>query len=140
MSVPLVRLAEESPRPRWRCALAEFFTLDMAAALQPFLAAEELSELGRDQVSLRLGGGSSPSGASARAAPRTAYARPGGGAGALEIRSPHPGAKGEGGVVVKGRIGRYGCAASRRCAFSRRQGEAYYFSSHLPHRFKKCRP
>src|SRR5262249_57723103 len=35
-------------------SLAEFFTLDMSAAPQSFFAAEELTELGNEQVSLRL--------------------------------------------------------------------------------------
>src|SRR6187431_1782684 len=34
--------------------LAEFFTMDMAATPQAFFSAEELSEIGNDQVSLRL--------------------------------------------------------------------------------------
>src|SRR5688572_33400653 len=34
--------------------LAEFFTLDMAATPQAFFGAEELTEIGNDQVSLRL--------------------------------------------------------------------------------------
>src|SRR5512146_3396414 len=40
--------------------LAEFFTLDMAAAPKAFFAAEELTELGNEQVSLRLVAAQSP--------------------------------------------------------------------------------
>src|SRR5438045_8241985 len=35
-------------------SLAEFFTLDLAAAPQAFFTAEELTEIGNEQVSLRI--------------------------------------------------------------------------------------
>jgi len=35
-------------------SLAEFFTLDLAAAPQAFFTAEELTEIGNEQVSLRM--------------------------------------------------------------------------------------
>jgi transcriptional regulator with XRE-family HTH domain len=105
--------------------LAEFFTLDMAAAPQAFFGAEELSEIGNEQVSLRL----------------VAAARPGRQMTLLHERYA-PGAETgdemlthrgeEGGVVVRGRI-ELTLAGNTRVLTP---GEAYYFSSHLPHRFR----
>ena len=105
--------------------LAEFFTLDLSAAPQSFFAPEELQELGNEQVSLRL----------------VAPQRPGRQLTVLHERYA-PGAETgdemlthrgeEGGVVVKGRIELTLAGVTRVLS----AGEAYYFSSHLPHRFR----
>src|SRR3954470_14278001 len=42
-------------------SLAEFFTLDLAAAPQAFFGAEELTEIGNEQVSLRMVASTRPS-------------------------------------------------------------------------------
>ena len=105
--------------------LAEFFTLDMAAAPKAFFGAEELTELGNEQVSLRL-----------VAAQRTGrqltllHERYAPGAETGDEMLTHRGE--EAGIVVKGRI-ELTLAGVTRVLFS---GEAYYFSSHLPHRFR----
>jgi transcriptional regulator with XRE-family HTH domain len=106
-------------------SLAEFFTLDLAAAPQPFFSAEELTEIGNEQVSLRL----------------VAAQRPGRQLTVLHERFA-PGAESgdemlthrgeEGGVVVRGRIELTLAGVTRVLS----AGEAYYFSSHLPHRFR----
>jgi transcriptional regulator with XRE-family HTH domain len=106
-------------------SLAEFFTLDLSAAPQAFFNPEELTELGNEQVSLRL----------------VASARPGRQMTLLHERYA-PGAETgdemlthrgeEGGVVVRGRIELTLAGVTRVLT----PGEAYYFSSHLPHRFK----
>jgi transcriptional regulator with XRE-family HTH domain len=106
-------------------SLAEFFTLDMGVTPQTFFAADELIELGNEKVSLRL-----------VAAQRTGrqltllherYA-PGGATG--DEMMTHRGE--EGGVIVRGRIELTVSGASRVLG----PGEAYYFSSQLPHRFR----
>jgi transcriptional regulator with XRE-family HTH domain len=105
--------------------LAEFFTLDMAAAPQAFFNAEELTELGNEQVSLRL--------VAAQRAGRQLtllHERYAPGAETGDEMLTHRGE--EGGVVVKGRIELTLAGVTRVLS----AGEAYYFSSHLPHRFK----
>jgi transcriptional regulator with XRE-family HTH domain len=105
--------------------LAEFFTLDMAAAPQPFFSAEELTELGNDQVSLRLVAAQRPGRQLTLLHERYAP-----GAETGDEMLTHRGE--EGGVVVKGKIELTVAGVTRVLA----AGEAYYFSSHLPHRFK----
>lgn len=105
--------------------LAEFFTFDLSAAPQPFFSAEELTEIGNQQVSLRL----------------VAAKRPGRQLTLLHERYA-PGAETgdevlthrgeEGGIVVRGRIELTIAGVTRVLS----AGEAYYFSSHLPHRFR----
>jgi len=105
--------------------LAEFFTLDMAAAPQAFFGVEELTELGNEQVSLRL--------VAAQRAGRQLtllHERYAPGAETGDEMLTHRGE--EGGVVVKGRIELTLAGVTRVLT----AGEAYYFSSHLPHRFK----
>jgi len=105
--------------------LAEFFTLDMAAAPKAFFGADELTELGNDQVSLRL--------VAAQRAGRQLtllHERYAPGAETGDEMLSHRGE--EAGVVVKGRIELTLAGVTRVLT----AGEAYYFSSHLPHRFK----
>lgn len=105
--------------------LAEFFTLDMAAAPKAFFGAEELTELGNEQVSLRL--------VAAQRAGRQLtllHERYAQGAETGDEMLTHRGE--EGGIVVKGRIELTLAGVTRVLS----AGEAYYFSSHLPHRFK----
>ena len=105
--------------------LAEFFTLDMAAAPKAFFGAEELTELGNEQVSLRL--------VAAQRAGRQLtllHERYAPGAETGDEMLSHRGE--EGGIVVKGRIELTLAGVARVLS----AGEAYYFSSHLPHRFK----
>ena len=105
--------------------LAEFFTLDMAAAPQPFFSAEELTELGNDQVSLRLVAAQRPGRQLTLLHERYAP-----GAETGDEMLTHRGE--ESGVVVKGKIELTVAGVTRVLS----PGEAYYFSSHLPHRFK----
>jgi transcriptional regulator with XRE-family HTH domain len=106
-------------------SLAEFFTLDVGAAPQMFFGAEELVELGNEEVSLRL-----------IAAQRTGrqlailHERYAPGAATGEEMLAHRGE--EGGVVVKGRIELTVGGAVRVLG----PGDAYYFASQLPHRFR----
>ena len=105
--------------------LAEFFTLDMAAAPKAFFGTEELTELGNEQVSLRL--------VAAQRAGRQLtllHERYAPGAETGDEMLSHRGE--EGGIVVKGRIELTLAGVTRVLT----AGEAYYFSSHLPHRFK----
>jgi transcriptional regulator with XRE-family HTH domain len=106
-------------------SLAEFFTLDLAAAPQAFFNADELTELGNEQVSLRL--------VAAKRAGRqltVLHERYAPGAETGDEMLTHRGE--EGGVVVKGRIELTLAGVARVL----QAGEAYYFSSHLPHRFR----
>src|SRR6476646_8198637 len=78
-------------------SLAEFFTLDLAAAPQAFFNADELTELGNEQVSLRL--------VAAKRAGRqltVLHERYAPGAETGDEMLTHRGE--EGGVVVRGRI------------------------------------
>ena len=106
-------------------SLAEFFTMDLTVAPQAFFGAEELTELGNEQVSLRLVAAQRPGRQLTLLHERYAP-----GAETGDEMLTHRGE--EGGVVVRGRIeltlaGRHARAV---------RGEAYYFSSHLPHRFR----
>lgn len=106
-------------------SLAEFFTLDLSAAPQTFFAPEELLELGNPDVSLRLVAAQRP--ARQLTILHERYA-PGAATGEEMIQ--HRGE--EGGVVVRGRIELTVGGAARVLG----PGEAYYFSSQLPHRFR----
>src|SRR5690606_23212524 len=77
--------------------LAEFFTLDMAVPPQPFYSAEELTEIGNDQVSLRLVASQRPGRQLTLLHERYAP-----GAETGEEMLTHRGE--EGGIVIKGRI------------------------------------
>jgi transcriptional regulator with XRE-family HTH domain len=106
-------------------ALADFFTLDPAGKPQVFFLRDELADIGSGKVQLRLVGG--------RLGTRTmsilheryaAYADTG------EAMLSHPGE--EGGVIVKGSIELIVAGESRVLG----AGDAYYFKSSLPHRFR----
>ncbi len=105
--------------------LAEFFTLDLSASPQAFFNAEELTELGNEQVSLRLVASQRPGRQLTLLHERYAP-----GAETGDEMLTHRGE--EGGVVVRGRIELTLAGVTRVLS----AGEAYYFSSHLPHRFK----
>jgi transcriptional regulator with XRE-family HTH domain len=106
-------------------SLAEFFTLDLSAAPQAFFNTEELTELGNEQVSLRLVAAQRPGRQLTLLHERYAP-----GAETGDEMLTHRGE--EGGVVVKGRIELTLAGVTRVLS----AGEAYYFSSHLPHRFR----
>ena len=78
-------------------SLAEFFTLDLSAAPQAFFGAQELVELGNEQVSLRLIAAQRPGRQLTLLHERYAA-----GAATGEEMLSHAGE--EGGVVIKGRI------------------------------------
>ena len=106
-------------------SLAEFFTLDLGTAPQAFFAAEDLVELGNDQVSLRL--------VAAQRQGRLLtilHERYAPGSGTGDEMLVHRGE--EGGVVVKGRLEVTIGGTARVLG----PGEAYYFASQLPHRFR----
>src|SRR5262249_47487971 len=106
-------------------SLAEFFTLDLAAAPQAFFGAEELTEIGNEQVSLRLVAAQRPGRQLTLLHERYAP-----GAETGDEMLTHRGE--EGGVVVKGKIELTLAGVTRVLT----AGEADYFSSHLPPRVK----
>ena len=106
-------------------SLAEFFTLDFGASPQVFFASDELTDLGDGAVSLRLVAARRPN--RAMAVMHERYA-PGADTGADMLR--HEGE--EGGIVVRGRIELTVGGNSRLLG----PGDAYYFSSAIPHRFR----
>lgn len=106
-------------------SLSEFFTLDLEAAPKAFYSVDELVEIGNAEVSLRLvaaqRGGRQLSVLHERYAP---------GAATGEEMLSHRGE--ESGVVLRGRL-EVTVAGNTRVLGP---GEAYYFSSNLPHRFR----
>ena len=106
-------------------SLAEFFTINVDEAPQIFYGDDELVEIGSDDVSLRLVAAQRP--ARQLTILRERYA-PGAATGddALSHRGE------EGGVVVRGRIELTVGGTTRVLG----PGEAYYFSSTIPHRFR----
>jgi transcriptional regulator with XRE-family HTH domain len=106
-------------------ALAEFFTLDLSAAPQAFFAAEELTEVGNAEVSLRLVAAQRPGRQLTLLHERYAA-----GAATGEEMLAHRGE--EGGLVIRGRMELTVGGATRVLG----PGEAYYFASQLPHRFR----
>jgi transcriptional regulator with XRE-family HTH domain len=106
-------------------SLAEFFTLDITATPQVFFGRDELTDLGRGPVSLRLVAAMRPN--RQMAIMHESYAA---GADTGEEMLSHKGE--EGGVVVRGRIELTVAGNSRILG----AGEAYYFSSSAPHRFR----
>jgi transcriptional regulator with XRE-family HTH domain len=105
--------------------LAEFFTLDEGSAPQMFFTAEELTEFGNEQVSRRLvaaqRSGRQLSIVHERHAPGSATG---------DEMLAHRGE--EGGLVVRGRIELTIGGSTRVLG----PGDAYYFASQLPHRFR----
>jgi transcriptional regulator with XRE-family HTH domain len=108
-------------------SLAEFFTLDLATAPQAFFGAEELVELGNEEVSLRLVAAQRPGRQLSVLHERYAP-----GAATGEEMLAHRGE--EAGVVIRGRIELTVSGATRILG----PGEAYYFASQLPHRFRNA--
>jgi transcriptional regulator with XRE-family HTH domain len=108
-------------------SLAEFFTLDLTATPQIFFAGEELTDIGDRDVSLRLVAAKRPN--RAMAIMREVYA-PGADTGADMLS--HAGE--EGGIVVRGRIEVTVGGQSRILG----PGDAYYFTSTIPHRFRNA--
>lgn len=106
-------------------SLAEFFTLELSAAPQAFFGADELLELGNVQVSRRLVAAQRPG--RQLTVLHECYAA---GATTGEEMRAHRGE--EAGVVIRGRIELTVGGASRVLG----PGEAYYFTSQLPHRFR----
>jgi transcriptional regulator with XRE-family HTH domain len=106
-------------------SLAEFFTLDLSTAPQAFFGAEDLVELGNPEVSLRLVAAQRPGRQLTLLHERYAA-----GAATGEDMLAHRGE--EGGMVIRGRIELTVGAATRVLG----PGEAYYFASQLPHRFR----
>src|SRR5271155_2361674 len=106
-------------------ALADFFTLDLGGQPQVFFPRQELSDIGTASVELRLVGG--------RLAKRSMsilHERYAANADTGEEMLTHAGE--EGGVIVKGRIELTVGGDTRLLG----AGDAYYFKSSLPHRFK----
>jgi transcriptional regulator with XRE-family HTH domain len=106
-------------------SLAEFFTLDVNAAPQVFFAADELVELGNDEASLKLVAAQRPS-----RQLTVLHERYEPGAATGDDMLSHRGE--ESGVVVRGQIELTVGGQSRVLG----AGDAYYFSSALPHRFR----
>jgi transcriptional regulator with XRE-family HTH domain len=106
-------------------SLSEFFTLDLAQAPQVFFGSDELTNLGSDDVSLRLVAARRPN--RAMSILHECYAP---GADTGEEMLTHKGE--EGGVVVRGTMELTVGGSSRVL----QPGEAYYFSSSVPHRFR----
>jgi transcriptional regulator with XRE-family HTH domain len=106
-------------------ALADFFTLDLDGKPPVFFPREELRDIGSGNVELRLVG--------ARLAKRAMsilHERYAPGADTGEEMLTHAGE--EGGVVVRGRIELIVGGDARVLG----AGDAYYFRSSLPHRFR----
>lgn len=105
--------------------IAEFFTLDLGEAPRAFYSADELQEIGNEEISRRLvaaqRAGRQLSILHERYAPGAATAE--------EV----PQKRGEqGGIVIRGRIELTVGGTTRVLG----PGDAYYFASHLPHRFR----
>jgi transcriptional regulator with XRE-family HTH domain len=106
-------------------SLAEFFTGDFNQHTPVFFAADELLEIGNDEVSLRLVG-ATRSGRQMT----VLHERYEPGAHTGDEMLAHRGE--EGGVVVSGRIELTVAGETRVLG----AGEAYYFASNLPHQFR----
>ena len=106
-------------------SLAEFFTGDLNQGTPVFYAADELVEIGNPEVSLRLVAAQRN-----RRQMTLLHEHYAPGANTGEEMLTHVGE--EGGVVVRGRI-ELTVGSERRILGP---GEAYYFASNLPHRFR----
>jgi transcriptional regulator with XRE-family HTH domain len=105
--------------------LAEFFTLDESSAPQMFFAADELTEVGSESVSQRLV-------AAQRSGRQLSilHERYVPGAGTGDDMLAHRGE--QGGLILRGRIELTVGGSTRVLG----PGDAYYFTSQLPHRFR----
>jgi transcriptional regulator with XRE-family HTH domain len=110
-------------------SLAEFFTLDLNASPQVFYSKSELTDLGDTDVSLRLVAAKRPN--RAMTIMHEGY-RPGADTG--EDMLTHKGE--EGGIVVSGKIELTVGGQTRTLE----AGDAYYFLSSVPHRFRNPGP
>lgn len=108
-------------------SLAEFFTLDLAASPRVFYAAEDLTDLGDQNVTLRLVAANRPNRAMSIL---HEHYRTGADTGTDMLT--HSGE--EGGVVVRGSIELTVGGQTRLL----NAGDAYYFASSLPHRFRNA--
>jgi len=106
-------------------SLAEFFTLDLHSNPQVFYARDELTDIGDDDVSLRLVAAKRPHRAMSIMQERY---RPGADTG--EDMLSHKGE--EGGIVLSGQLEVTVGGQSRVLG----PGDAYYFQSSVPHRFR----
>jgi transcriptional regulator with XRE-family HTH domain len=106
-------------------SIAEFFTADLDEAPQVFFAHGELAEVGSADVSFRLVAAHRPG--RQMAIMRELYAA---GADTGDAMLSHKGE--EGGIVVRGRIELTVGGQTRTLG----PGDAYYFASSLPHRFR----
>ena len=106
-------------------ALADFFTMDLGGKPQVFFPREELANIGTEDVALHLVGG--------RLTKRSMsilHERYAPGADTGEEMLTHAGE--EGGVIVKGKIEVTVGGEARVLSV----GDAYYFKSSIPHRFR----
>ena len=110
-------------------SLAEFFTLDLHASPQVFYPQEELADIGDGEVSLRLVAAKRPNRAMTIMQERYA---PGADTGADMLS--HKGE--EGGVVLSGKVELTVGGQTRVLG----PGDAYYFTSAVPHRFHNLGP
>ncbi len=106
-------------------SMAEFFTLDEASAPQMYFGAEELAETGNEQVSRAWSQRSAVAGSCRSCMNATLR-----GAATGDELLAHRGE--EGGVVIRGRIELTIGGSTRILG----PGDAYYFASQLPHRFR----
>jgi transcriptional regulator with XRE-family HTH domain len=110
-------------------SLAEFFTLDLHANPQVFYGRDELTDIGDADVSLRLVAGKRPHRAMTIMHERY---RPGADTG--EDMLSHKGE--EGGIILSGKVELTVGGQSRVLG----PGDAYYFLSSVPHRFRNQGP
>lgn len=106
-------------------SLSEFFTFDTRESRQIFYAREDLPNMGSGDIAFRLVGADRQ-----RRAMTVLHERYAPGADTGEAMLSHDGE--EGGVVVSGEIELTVAGQQRRLG----PGEAYYFESRLPHRFR----
>ena len=106
-------------------ALAEFFTMDLAEKPQVFFPRQQLADIGTEGVELRLVGGQS-----AKRSMSILHERYAPGADTGEEMLSHAGE--EGGVIVHGKIELSVGGEIQVLGI----GDAYYFKSSLPHRFR----
>ncbi|HNR21602.1 MAG TPA: cupin domain-containing protein [Steroidobacteraceae bacterium] len=106
-------------------SLAEFFTMNVDAPAQIFYGDDELIEIGTEDVSLRLVAAQRP----ARQV-TILHERYAAGAATGDDALAHRGE--EGGIVIRGRIELTVGGSTRVLG----PGEAYYFTSSIPHRFR----